>query len=86
MAKWYPLQQLKNLVKVSYTATQKLSKVSYTSTLDYCDIIYENVCKKKLPRVQRSQDFAAREITHKQKYDSISPTIGELGWLTMDKR
>ena len=56
--------------------------------LDQClvIIVFGNTCKKELQRVQRSPHFAARVITHKQKYDSISPTISELGSLTMDKR
>ena len=65
---------------------ENVVKVSYTSTLDYCDIVYGNDCKKELQRVQRSQNFAARFFTEKRKYDSISLTISELGWLTMDKR
>ena len=65
---------------------ENLIRVSYTSTLDYCDIVYGNACKKELQRVQRSQNFAARVVTKKRKYDSISSTISELGWLTMDKR
>ena len=52
----------------------------------YCDIVYGNACKKELQRVQRSQNFAARVITKKRKYGSISSTIRELGWLTMDNR
>ena len=63
-----------------------LVKVFYTLTLDYCDIVYGNAGKKELQRAQRSQNFAARVITKKRKYDSISSTICELGWLTMDKR
>ena len=65
---------------------ENLVKVSYTSTLDYCDIVYGNACKKELQRVQRSQNFAARVITKKRKYDSIPSTIREPSWLTMDKR
>lgn len=65
---------------------ENLVRLSYTSTLDYCDVVYGNACKKELQRVQRSQNFAARVVTKKQKYDSISSTISELGWQTMDKR
>ena len=65
---------------------KNLVKVSYTSTLDYCDLVYGNVCKKELEKVQRSQNFTARVVTKKQKNDSISSTISDLGWLTMDKR
>ena len=65
---------------------EDLVKVSYTSSLDYFDIVYGNACKKELQRVQRSQNFAARVVTKKGEYDSISSTISELGWLAMDKR
>ena len=65
---------------------ENLVKISYTSSLDYCDIFYGNACKKELQRVQRSQNFAARVVKKRRKYDSISSTISELGWLTMDKR
>ena len=37
-------------------------------------------------RTHSSQNFAARFVTKKRKYDGISSTIGELGWLTMGKR
>ena len=65
---------------------ENLVKVSYTSTLDYCDLVYGNACKKELHRVQRSQNFTARVFSKKHKYDSVSSTLSELGWLTMDKR
>ena len=81
------LIQLAILRRCMNTKTFKnLVKVSYTSTLDYCDIVYGNACKKELQRVQRSQNCAARVVTKTRKYDSISLTISELGWLTMEKR
>ena len=79
------LIQLTKIRKCTNPKTFKnLVKVSYISPLDYCHIVYGNACKKELQRVQRSQNFAARVATKKQKYDSISSIISELGWLTMD--
>ena len=45
-----------------------------------------NVSNKELQRVRRLDNFAARVVTKKLKYDNISTIIKELGWLTMDKR
>ena len=52
------------------------------SHVRYCLTIYGNGSAKNLAAVQKIINFAARVISGKRKFDHISATVKELGWLT----
>ena len=52
----------------------------------YSNLLLTNPIPLIFYSVRTKESFAARVITKKRKFDSISSTIGELGWRTMDKK
>lgn len=51
------------------------------SKLYFCSPVWSNTSKKNVSKVQKVQNFAARIITGTLKFDHITPTLHELGWL-----
>ena len=51
------------------------------SKLFYCSTVWSGTSQQNIYKLQLLQNFAARILTGKRKYDHISPTLKELGWL-----
>ena len=51
------------------------------SRLYYCSTVWSSTSKKNIKKLQGVQNFAARVISGKQKYDHITPVLRELNWL-----
>ncbi|CAC5421345.1 unnamed protein product [Mytilus coruscus] len=57
-----------------------------TSRLDYGNALLYNVNFSTIARLQRVQNTAARLITRKRKFDSITPVMMQLHWLPVQYR
>lgn len=55
-----------------------------TSKLDYCNSLFAGSWKCDIQRLQSVQNFAARIILRRRKYDHVSPL--ELHWLPIEER
>ena len=51
------------------------------SKLFYCSSVWSNTTQKNLNKLQLVQNFVARIITNKRKYDHITPVRKSLNWL-----
>lgn len=57
-----------------------------TSRIDYCNSLLVGISGSLLKRLVNIQRTAARVVTRKRKYDSISDDLVELHWLPMKQR
>ena len=51
------------------------------SKLYYCSTIWSNTSKKNIAKLQKVQNFAARIVSGKKKFDHITPSLIQLKWL-----
>ncbi len=51
------------------------------SKLYYCSVVWANTSQKNISRLQKIQNFAARIVSGKWKFDHISPVLQDLHWL-----
>ena len=56
------------------------------SRLYYCSTVWSNTSDKNLRKLQHVQNFAARIISGKRKFDHITPVLRELRWLTVTQQ
>lgn len=49
--------------------------------LTYCSIVWSNTSRQNIKKLQLVQNFAARIVTNKRKYDHITPVLKSLEWL-----
>ena len=68
------------------TILQTLVCSLVTSRLDYGNALLYNVNSSVIARLQRVQNTAAKMITRKKKFDSITPSIMQLHWLPVKYR
>ena len=47
----------------------------------YCSTIWSNTSKKNIAKLQKVQNFAARIVSGKKKFDHITPSLMQLKWL-----
>lgn len=57
-----------------------------TSRIDYGNALLYNMNSSVIARLQRVQNTAARMITRKKKFDSITPSLMQLHWLPVKYR
>ena len=55
------------------------------SKLFYCSTVWSGTSKQNINKLQLVQNFAARILTDVKKYDHVSPTLKELGWLSIER-
>ena len=55
------------------------------SKLFYCSTVWSGTSKQNINKLQLVQNFAARILTGVKKYDHVSPTLKELGWLSIER-
>ena len=51
------------------------------SRLFYCSSVWSNTAKKNVNKLQLVQNFAARIVANKRKYDHVTPMLKSLNWL-----
>ena len=56
------------------------------SRLYYCSTVWSNTSDKNLRKLQHVQNFAARIISGKRKFDHITPVLRDLRWLTVTQQ
>ena len=56
------------------------------SRLFYCSTVWSNTSDKNLRKLQHVQNFAARIISGKRKFDHITPVLRDLRWLTVTQQ
>ena len=93
--------QLQKITSVSYLHLRKISsirnKVSkpnlealvhafISSQLDYCNILYVNLPKKSLNRLQKLQNAAIRIIFNVRSRHPVSSFYAQLHWLNVEQR
>ena len=78
-------QQIRNIGRIrsliSVDACRTLVSSLVISRLDYGNALLFGTNNKIINKLQRVQNTAARLITRKRKYDSITPVIISLHWL-----
>ena len=82
--------QLVNIGRARKMLTTEATKLAVhilvTSRLDYCNSLLVGVSDTLLKRLQNIQSTAARLITKKRKYDSITPELISRHWLPIRQR
>ena len=56
------------------------------SRLFYCSTVWSNASDKNLRKLQHVQNFAAKIISGKRKFDHITPVLRDLRWLTVTQQ
>ena len=51
------------------------------SRLFYCSSVWSNTAKKNVDELQLVQNFAARIVANKRKYEHVTPILRSLNWL-----
>ena len=51
------------------------------SRLFYCSSVWSNTVKRNVNKLQLVQNFAARIVVNKHKYDHVTPILKSLNWL-----
>ena len=51
------------------------------SRLFYCSSVWSNTAKKNVDKLQLVQNFAARIVANKRKYEHVTPILKSLNWL-----
>ena len=76
--------------KIRHLIPKKTAEILVNSLvltkLDYCNSLLANISKDNLNRLQMVQNYAAKIIFRKNKYDHVTPLLNELHWLPVDKR
>jgi hypothetical protein len=86
-AAWFYLYQIGKIRKyLTEEQTKSVVHAHVTSRLDQNNSLLIGLPKKKLIRLQRVQNAAARLITGLQKRDHITPALYELHWLPIAQR
>ena len=57
-----------------------------SSRLDYCNVLFKNISKENLFKLQKTQNAAARLILGKRKRESASAALNQLHWLKVEAR
>ena len=84
---YYQLIKLQQLKKCIDRSTLEMVIHSFISSkIDYCNILFHNLPKYQIKKVQRIQNSAARLLTDTSKYSHITPIFKELHWLPVESR
>ena len=94
-------EQISNLCKVIYievrrlkhlsrfldlTSLKKIASSFILSRIDYCNSLYINLPSFQIQRIQRLQNYTARILLRKSRYEHASPLLLELHWLPVKQR
>ena len=84
------LYHLRNIGSVrkhlTETAAAQLIHSLVTTRIDYCNSLLVGVPDKRLNKLQRVQNIAARILTRTQKTSHITPVLYQLHWLPIKAR
>ena len=71
---------------LTFDATAQLIHALVTTRLDFCNSIPYNIPNKKIERLQRIQNQAARMLKQIPRRNHITPVLRELHWLKIHDR
>jgi len=71
---------------LSFEAASNLIHAFIGSRLDYGNSLLSGLPDNLISKLQKIQNTAARILTKTRKYDHVTPILGDLHWLTVDKR
>ena len=57
-----------------------------TTKIDYCNSLFSGICKSSLRPLEIVQNFAARLVLKRSKFESSKPLLRELHWLPISRR
>ena len=71
---------------LSYKHTKMLVQAVVSSRLDYCNSLLYGANKTVINKLQKVQNAAARLVSMRRKYESVSDVIKDLHWLRVEAR
>ena len=74
------------LHKIDQPTCQKIVQALVLSKLDYCNSLLIVTANYQLGKLQHILNMACRIVCNIKKYDSISPHLKRLHWLTIQER
>ena len=84
---FYHLHNIAKIRKfISFKNCETLVHAFVSTKLDYCNSLLPGLSQIQIQRLQYVQNSAARLLTGTRKYDSITPILKELHWLSVAER
>ena len=71
---------------VNETSLKILASSFILSKIDYSNSLFKNINKDQINKLQKLQNFAAKSILKKSRYDHATPCLIELHWLPVEHR
>ena len=65
---------------------KKIASSFILSRIDYCNSLYINLPAYQIQRIQRLQNYIARILLKKSRYEHATPLLLELHWLPVKSR
>lgn len=70
---------------MDFETCKKITNSLVLSKINFCCTLLYGLPKKKIDKLQKLQNYAARIITLASKRDRITPLLKKLNWLTVEK-
>ena len=84
---YYQLIRLQQLKKcIDRPTLESIIHSFISSKIDNCNIIFYNLPKYQIQKIQRIQNSAARLLSGTSRYSRITPILKELHWLPVESR
>ena len=84
------VSRLCQINRVKHVFDQKTLKLVINalvlSKLFYCSSVWSNTAKNSVNKLQFVQNFTARIVANKRKYDHVTPVLKSLNWLAVNKK
>ena len=81
------IRRIKQISKfVSENCLKTLAVSFILSKLDYCNALFKNIQGYQIEKLQKLQNFAAKVVLGKSRYDHVTPCLIDLHWLPIRYR
>ena len=78
------MKQIRNCMKRE--TFSNVVQACFLSNVHYGDIVYGNASKTALHKAQLIQNFAAKVVTGRLKFDHVTPALNMLQWKKLEKQ